>query len=127
MGAGKKFSKKFVESPIHLNRINNLLLQIDRFWNTLKQNENIFEELKQRYIFSDILLLLNDETKDLFLDLRDVLDELKIEDNKIAFTHAMINKVYEIQIKINHVVNKPEDQSEVMKILKSIDEFMKNA
>lgn len=116
-------TKKIIDSPVHLNLINRLLLNIDRLSNTLIKSTEVHEELKRRYVFSDILLLLNDETKDLLANIRQVLEADYGEDFTKAFTVEMINKVYRLQVKLNHLANKPEDQEKVIEILKAIDKI----
>lgn len=121
----KGLVRNIIDSPHHLNIINNLLLKIDRLTDTLLKNETLREELKKRYIISDILLLLNDETKELFNKIRESLEEYYQDKPDKAFTIEMINRVNTIQMKINNVINKPENQDEVIELLKAMDQYAK--
>lgn len=113
---------KLIQSLFHLNAINYLLLLIDRIFNTIKENEELQQDLKNRYVFSDILLIIN-ETKGLFESLKIILDEKYKADPKARFTSEMIDRVVQIQIKLSHIANRPENQEEVIKLLKAIDQL----
>ena len=89
----------------------------------MKESEELYSELIKRYVFSDILIILN-ETDGLFSSLKSLLDEKYKDDPRPRFTSEMINRIFIIEMRLSNIANRPENQQEVVEVLKSMESFI---